>query len=156
MARPGLLAPGTGLGQNTASLAAAGAAAIGVVETPSLTMAGETTRPAGHATTAQGVGVAKAPGLAPADARSLPNKAPGRALLRVAPELQAPAVTVVLDEPETMAAQATDVEARCVVVAAMVRRVLPTGQAISPAVEVVRGRAVATPAVVPRPSRRAP
>lgn len=55
-----------------------------------------------------------------------------------------------------MAAQTADVKTGSAITTATVRRVLPIEQAIGPTVEVVRGRPVITPAVVPRPLRRTP
>lgn len=67
---------GTGAGVDTTSIAATGTAALGVVEVPTLPLAGEATRPAGHATGPLRVVLAKTPRLAPTDARPLPDEAP--------------------------------------------------------------------------------
>lgn len=99
MACPRISASGTRLRQNTTSVAATRTTAIGLLETSSLPMTGETARPAGHTTASQRLSVAEAPRLTPTDARSLPDETPRRALLRVAPGLQTPTVAVVLDEP---------------------------------------------------------
>lgn len=99
MACPRIPASGARLGQNTSSVATTRTAAIGLLEASSLPMTGEAARPTGHATASQGLSVAEAPRLPPTYARSLPDETSRRALLRVAPGLQTPAVAVVLDEP---------------------------------------------------------